>query len=57
MLIYQKSHRRRPVYWGLHDPNADSQGCIPAGWCCRCGSEIFTPGEAMCLWCRTAKGE
>ena len=57
MLLYLKSHRRRPVYWGPPHPRFDRQGAIPAGWCYRCGVEVFEPGEMLCLWCRASKGE
>ena len=57
MLLYLKNHRRHPIYSGLRFPRTDPQGAIPAGWCCHCGGEVFTPGEILCQWCRASKGE
>ena len=55
MTLYLQSHRRKPVRnWPLL-PWEDIQGAVPAGWCCRCGGEIYLPGRLICDHCE--KGE
>ena len=57
LTVYCRNHRRRPIRFGpipyFRDPQAD----IPAGWCCRCGSEVFDSGKDLCIECRSHKGE
>lgn len=55
--IYCKSHRRQPLRFGARSPIGDRQADIPAGWCVRCASEVFSPGEDLCPRCRNGKGE
>lgn len=55
VIIYCKSHRRRPIRFGYFPPVRDVQGDIPAGWCSACGSEVFQQGEDRCMWCRQRK--
>lgn len=47
-----QSHGRRPVrlqpVLGLADPQAQ----VPAGWCNRCGAEVYRPGADRCGRCR-----
>lgn len=45
------SHGRRPVQ--LHPPLGltDLQAQIPAGWCGRCGGEVYRPGKPYCTRC------
>ena len=51
-VIYLLPGRRRPVRLrpelGLHDRQAGA----PAGWCGRCGAEVYRWGEALCDRCR-----
>ncbi len=52
MIVYLRSHRRRPVRLGLRWGSADLQGEIPRSWCCRCGAEVFRPGAVCCSRCQ-----
>ena len=51
MVIFWKSHRRRPVRVGRCRGAFDPQTAIPAGWCVCCGREVFLPGEDRCPDC------
>lgn len=51
-VLYTKSHRRQPVFWGRLPVLTDLQGAIPAGWCSRCGTELFAPNKSQCQRCR-----
>ena len=42
---------RRPVRFPRWYPGLDVQGCIPAGWCLRCGTELFRSGAELCVRC------
>ena len=45
------SHGRRPVrLWGAYGL-ADRQALPPAGWCVRCGAEVYAPAEGLCGRC------
>ena len=57
LVIYCRSHRRRPVRFGRLPPMGDIQGDLPAGWCECCGREVFTRGTRLCSWCQVSKGE
>ena len=57
LTVYCKNHRRRPVRFGHTPFFRDVQADIPAGWCCRCGSEVFESGKDLCMGCRSLKGE
>ena len=41
MVVYLRSHRRRPIQISPHLIGGDPQGLIPRFWCCRCGKEVF----------------
>ena len=47
-----QSHGRRPVrprpVLGL----VDVQSQVPAGWCDRCGAEVYRMGKTCCARCR-----
>jgi hypothetical protein len=51
MIVYLRSHRRRPVRitprWGRSDEQAE----IPWFWCCRCGREVYERGKCLCGEC------
>ena len=51
-VIYTMSHRRRPVFLGTYPVLTDRQAAIPAGWCSRCGAEVYRPGRVLCDRCR-----
>ena len=51
LVVYLKSHRRRPVQVGGVRRDFDPQAAIPAGWCDRCGREVFLPGVSLCPDC------
>ena len=55
-IIYCKSHRRRPIVLGTPLFRQDTQGGIPLAWCGVCGSEVFDPGQTLCIRCRNTKG-
>ena len=57
LTVYCKNHRRRPIRFGPMPYFRDPQADIPAGWCCRCGSEVFDSGKDLCIGCRSNKGE
>ena len=38
--------RRRPIF------PVDWQALPPYGWCVRCGAEVYTPGQELCVRCR-----
>ena len=46
LVVYLKSHRRRPVQVGGVRRDFDPQAAIPAGWCDRCGREVLHIGRA-----------
>lgn len=50
-VLYGKSRRRRPMVLGCTEQE-DAQGAIPAGWCIKCGREVFAAQEALCDRCR-----
>lgn len=52
ITVYLKSHKRQPVHLGALPYTGDPQQALPAGWCSRCGGEIF--GRA-CPACREAR--
>ena len=54
-VIYLRSGRRRPVWSGRRIGMRDSQADIPAGWCIRCGREVFPAGKQLCPVCATRK--
>ena len=43
---------RRPIFVGVYPPKTDMQGAIPRGWCLRCGTEVFFPGQSLCQRCK-----
>lgn len=57
LTVYCKDRRRRPARFGHTPFFRDVQADIPAGWCCRCGSEVFESGKDLCMGCRSLKGE
>lgn len=57
LTVYCKDRRRRPVRFGHTPFFRDVQADIPAGWCCRCGSEVFESGKDLCMGCHSLKGE
>lgn len=57
MLLYCKSHKRRPVRLGIRPVFLDPQADIPRGWCECCGAEVFHPHQRQCQGCRDTKGE
>ena len=56
VIVYCKSHKRRPIRFGRDLPMRDAQAQIPAGWCERCGREIFARNERLCPWCLEQRG-
>lgn len=50
--ICLQSHGRRPVCPGRLPGLADVQAQVPAGWCVRCGAEVYRLGESRCGRCR-----
>jgi len=56
-VLYLRSHRRRPVclgpQWGMRDVQAEA----PAGWCSRCGREVYAREQLLCRRCIARKGE
>lgn len=57
MVIYCRSHHRRPIRKGVNRAFRDVQAEVPAGWCETCGAEVFLPAQRQCLHCRSVKGE
>ena len=57
VVIYLKSHRRRPVVMGQMPGFLDRHSAIPVSWCQACGREVFLPGNTLCCACRKRKGE
>lgn len=51
MVIWLRSHRRRPVRVGKAWQGADAQGAIPLSWCESCGREVFLPEAVLCSDC------
>lgn len=51
MVIYLKSHRRRPVWVGAGFSSPDTQGALPRWWCSRCGREIYGKNRQLCAAC------
>ena len=52
MIVYSRSHRRRPVRIYLRWGRSDEQAEIPWFWCCRCGKEVFKRGAFLCGVCQ-----
>ena len=57
LIIYQKSHRRKPIRLGYAPLFRDTQADVPSGWCIQCGSEVFDHDRFQCPRCRETKGE
>ena len=51
----KKSRRERPIGWGYPYPPADPQELLPAGWCVRCGTELFKAKRELCQRCKRAE--
>ena len=49
--IYLRSGRRRPIRRAPYRPGDDLQGALPAGWCEKCGREVYGFGERLCAEC------
>lgn len=51
MVCCLKPGGRRPV--ALRQPIGmyDVQGAVPAGWCSRCGKEVYKPRQPLCYQC------
>ena len=54
MLLYLKSHGRRPVWLGPPGEMFDLGDRIPLGWCERCGCELYAEGKVYCAECAQA---
>lgn len=50
-VVYLRSGRRRPVRVVLYRAGEDLQSAIPAGWCEKCGAEVYEFGEVLCDQC------
>lgn len=50
-VIYLRSRWRRPVRFAPYRPGEDLQGALPAGWCEKCGREIYGVGKSLCEMC------
>ena len=57
LIVYCKSHKRKPVQFGRLPYFRDAQADIPAGWCEGCGCEIFDYGQTQCSRCHDEKGD
>lgn len=57
LIIYCKSHKRRPIHIGTLPCLRDVQADIPVGWCQVCGCEVFEENQDRCIRCRTRKGD
>lgn len=51
MVIYLKTHRRRPVWVGRGSSSSDPQAALPRWWCSRCGREIYGKHQTLCPRC------
>ena len=52
VVLYLQSHGRRPVRARPVLGLADGQAQVPAGWCGRCGAEVYRIGACLCGRCR-----
>ncbi len=43
--------RIKPTNHAYPFPPVDFQAAVPAGWCVRCGGEIYRPKKEMCRRC------
>ena len=50
-VIYLRSGNRRPVRLAPYAIGEDLQGAIPAGWCEKCGREVYEFGKGLCPMC------
>ena len=48
---YDAEAKFRPIRPDRPWPPADLQAIEPAGWCVRCGGEIFRPKKELCSRC------
>ncbi len=56
MVIYLKTHRRRPVWVGRGGGSPDPQAALPRWWCSRCGREIYEKNRRLCGRCAGRAG-